>query len=109
MKLLITSTDHAFSIEVRLALDEANIEYFCSDADTSLAGLGGAAGMNSRIYLLDDADWIRAIEVIKSLSATNAYAKPAPISASTPFPRWLIVTISLFTVLALGIALSSAK
>ena len=106
MKLLCTSTDHAFTIEVRLALDEAGIDTFSSDADSSLAGIGAAVGSKTRIYLLDDADWSAAVDIVSSLERSTREA-PASEPSRHPFPVWLIVVVSALCAAVLGLALTS--
>ena len=108
MKLLYTSTDHAFTIQAQLALDEANIPFFCSDADSSLAGIGAAVGSKSRIYVLKEDDWSRAVELLQELSNTSNGVSATVVSPRRPFPAWLIFIVSLLTASVLGLAISTS-
>ncbi len=68
MRLLYSSMSLAFTQLVRLTLDREGIEFFCSDADSSVAGIAGPmASTQSRIYVLRESDWEHAVELMRQV------------------------------------------
>jgi hypothetical protein len=104
MRLLYSSTSLAFTQLVRLTLDRESIGYFCSDADSSVAGIAGPmAGSQSRIYVLNENDWEHAVELMRGiLPATKAPA--IAHSSAKPMPTWLVVSgVGLLLVLVVAV------
>ncbi len=89
MRLLYSSMSLAFTQLVRLTLHREGIEFFCSDADSSVAGIAGPmASTQSRIYVLREDDWEHAIELMRQiLPADIAISRPP----AEPIPIWLVI------------------
>jgi hypothetical protein len=106
MRLLYTSTSLAFSQHVRVTLDREDIEYYCSDADSSVAGIGGPmAGSQSRFYILHEQDWERAVELMREILPLPSKS----VSAASPgktHSRWLVTGVVVALVMLVGAALA---
>jgi hypothetical protein len=101
MQLLYTSSDLAVAQLVRVTLDREGIEYFCSDADLSVGGIGGPLGVKSRFYLLHDEDRERAVRLLDEVLTAPKTAVPSPV---TRFPVWLLVLVVAVVVVVVGMA-----
>jgi hypothetical protein len=109
MRLLYTSTSLSFTQLIRLTLDRERINYFCSDADSSLAGIGTPmVGGQSRIYVTDDADWTRAVELMREIGAPSGQVEPRPPLASQKQPVWLVFACAALIIALVGFALGSS-
>lgn len=106
MRLLYSSTSMAFTQSLRVVLDREDIGYFCSDADSSLAGIGGPAGGSpSRIYVLHEEDWDRAVEALQEI-----LPHPKPADAATaarkPISTGAIIAASALAAALIAVLLS---
>lgn len=93
MQLLYASTSLGFGHTLRIALEGEGISAFCSDADASVAGIGGpATGVRTRVYV-DPDDFPRALEVLERMLADDASPAPAMprAPARRPLPMWAII------------------
>lgn len=110
MKLLCASNDLAFIHGLRIALEGEGIAHHFSDADMTLSSLAGPmTGSAARLYVIDEADWPRAIELFQSM---DSRAEPAHQNApepgpAKPWPRWLVLVVSALVFAALGAVLSN--
>ena len=92
MRLLCSSTGLAFTHLVRLTLDRENIAYFCSDADSSVAGIATPlTGSQSRIYIVNESDWEHAAELLREI-LPEAKAPTIARPSARPWPMWLVVS-----------------
>ena len=110
MKLLCASNNLAFIHALRIALDGEGIAHHFSDADMTLSSLAGPmTGSAARLYVIDEADWSRAVELFQSMDASaesgNQKAEHRP--TAKPWPRWLVVVVSAMAFAALGAVLSN--
>lgn len=95
-----------FTQLVRLTFDREGIAYFCSDADSSLAGLAApmAAGQ-SRIYITDDSDWSRAVDLMREIGAPAENVAHRPITARK-HPAWVTIAATLAVLLVLWVVIA---
>ncbi|MFZ5637851.1 MAG: putative signal transducing protein [Pseudomonadota bacterium] len=106
MRLLCASNSLAFVHSLRIALDGEDIRTYCTDADATLSSIAGPmTGIAARLYVLHEADWDRAVDVMRALDerandtddADDASAEgeaPATAPASTyPYWIWLVVGV----------------
>lgn len=110
MKLLCASNDLAFIHGLRIALDGEDIAYHFSDADMTLSSLAGPmTGSAARLYVIEEADWPRAVALYQALDtqAGTPASSPAPSQTSKPWPRGLVVVVSALVFAALGAVLSN--
>jgi hypothetical protein len=110
MKLLCASNDLAFIHGLRIALDGEDIAHHFSDADMTLSSLAGPmTGSAARLYVIEEADWPRAVALYQRLDtqAGDAVSSPAPSQPSKPWPRGLVVVVSALVFAALGAVLSN--
>jgi hypothetical protein len=110
MKLLCASNDLAFIHGLRIALDGEDIAHHFSDADMTLSSLAGPmTGSAARLYVIEEADWPRAVELFQSLDAPAESANPNTMRGppAKPWPRWLVLVVSAVVFAALGAVLSN--
>jgi len=108
MKLLCASNSMAFSQSLRIALEAEDIETFCSDPDFALGSIAGqVAGGGGRVYVLHEADWARAVEILSDLSGSSAPAAGPSVStrAGPSIPKWLLISIAALGTLVLAAAM----
>lgn len=97
MKLLCASSSLAFVHPLRIALEGEGIESYCSDADASLSSIAGPmTGTAARLYVLNEEDWDRAVEIMKELDGPAQ--ERAVVARKAPLPVWLVVGISALLV-----------
>ena len=110
MKLLCASNNLAFIHALRIAMDGEGIPHHFSDADMTLSSLAGPmTGSAARLYVLDEADWPRAVELLESIDTPGDSARSGsePRPAAKPWPRWLVLVVSAVVFAALGAVLSN--
>ncbi|MGL6289733.1 MAG: hypothetical protein ACRC2H_03490 [Silanimonas sp.] len=109
MKLLCASNNLAFVHGLRIALDGEGIEHHFSDADTTMSSIAGPmTGSAARLYVINDADWPRAVELFRELdapAAPEAAGRDDP-PPSQPWPKWAVVGASAVAFAVLGWVLS---
>lgn len=109
MKLLCASNDLAFIHGLRIALEGEGIAHHFSDADMTLSSLAGPmTGSAARLYVVDEADWPRAVELFQSLDSPQESSNPSAESRPRPkpWPRWLVIVVSALVFAALGAVVS---
>jgi Putative prokaryotic signal transducing protein len=107
MKLLCASNSIAFAQSLRIALDAEGIETYCSDPDLALASIAGPiGGGGGRVYVLDEADWPRALEILAELSPPKPAAS-APAASARRLPTWLMAGVAALATVLLVLALGS--
>lgn len=100
MRLLCTSDSIAFIQSLRIALEGENIAVHCSDPLLNPVGLlGPIAGAGGRIYVLQEDDWARAVEIYRELDKSADTPQQAP-ATGTP-SRWIAIVVG---VIATGVA-----
>ena len=110
MKLLCASNNLAFIHALRIALDGEGIAHHFSDADMTMSSIAGPmTGSAARLYIVDEADWARAVELYRELDAPAAPSPgEAPAAPPTPpLPKWLVVVVSALVFALLGAILSN--
>ena len=110
MKLLCASNDLAFIHGLRIALEGEGIAHHFSDADMTLSSLAGPmTGSAARLYVIDEADWPRAIELFRGMDspAEPERQNAADRGPAKPWPRWLVLVVSALVFAALGAVLSN--
>ncbi|WP_242110530.1 putative signal transducing protein [Luteimonas aquatica] len=104
MKLLYAATSLSFAQSLRIALDQEEIEYYCSDADASVAGIAGPMGGSpARFYVLHEQDWDRAVDILRALAQPQ---QAEPRQAGKPLPVWLVMLSSMLLMMALVFVLT---
>ena len=105
MKLLCSPSSLAFAHSLRIALDGEGIGTFCSYADSNVSGIAGPmTGSAARIYLLDEGDWDRAVEVMRRLDPSPDRADAVSAAMRGGWPRWIwIVSAAIAAALLAGI------
>ena len=109
MKLLCASNNLAFVHTLRIALDGEGIGHHFSDADLTLSSIAGPmTGSAARLYVLNEDDWERAVELFREIDGPENPSTPASGPAAVPgrrWPRWLIVLGSALIGVLLGAVL----
>lgn len=110
MKLLCASNNLAFIHALRIALDGEGIAHHFSDADQTLSSLAGPmTGSAARLYVVDDADWARAVALFKELDAPEA-SPPESAEAegpAKPTSKWIVMMVSAVVFALLGVVVSN--
>lgn len=111
MQLLCTSDSVAFILSLRIALEGEDIAIHCSDPLLNPVGaLGPIAGAGGRIYVLDEKDWPRAVEIYRDLSNAQASARPEASTGGLPVSaRWIAVAAAVAAILAVGILMLAER
>ena len=103
MILLCSPGSMSLAQHVRLLLDREGIPYYFSDADMSVAGIGGPMGASqSRIYIMHEEDLERALELLKEADPVKEHTvspEKSSVKESKPYPLWMILGGSFFVVL----------
>jgi hypothetical protein len=97
MQLLCASSSIAFIHSLRIALDGEGIRNYMSDADRVFIGIsaGPTVGGSARLYVLDEADWDKAVALMRMLDGSNDKQTVAPtLVKSRPLPKWLVGVIA---------------
>lgn len=97
MRLLCASSSIAFIHSLRIALDGEGIENYLSDGDRVFIGISGGptVGSSARLYVLNEADWDKAIALMRMLDgSTDKQAIVPAIVKSRPLPKWLVGLIA---------------
>lgn len=104
MRLLYVTSDRSFWERARLELHGEGIETFESDVDPAMAAVGSPfMPRGYRLYVLHDADFARANEVLLRIGA----APSEPVRLPTGW--WVRVAFFLVGLLAAAIAMLSAR
>jgi hypothetical protein len=104
---LYSSTSLAFTHYLRVTRDRDGIDYYCSDADSAVAGLAGPmAGSQSRVYILHEHDWERAVELLRGILSPDQPSAIRPSTATRRIPGWLVPFIVILIVLLVGAAIT---
>lgn len=106
MKLLCSSSDLGFMFSLEVALNAEGIETYTSDADRVMAGIAGPMGSAGRIYILDEADWDKAVGVMNNLAQPKQANESPKSPIKKPIPAWAIAGIVIFIFFGLAVALS---
>lgn len=103
MQLLCTSDSVAFIQSLRIALEGEDIAIHCADMMLSPTGfLGPIAGSGGRIYVLNEDDWPRAVEIFRELSGAPATVPPektaVPSAGRSSASMWIMLAAAVATV-----------
>jgi hypothetical protein len=87
----------AFIHSLRIALEGEGIENFLSDGDRVFIGISGGptVGSSARLYVLEEADWEKAVALLRMLDGSNDKQAIAPSPGkSRSMPKWLVGAIA---------------
>ena len=97
MRLLCASSSIAFIYSLCIALDGEGIENYLSDGDRVFTGIsaGPVVGSSARLYVLDEADWDKAVALMRMLEEPSETQTIAPtLVKSRSLPKWLVSMIA---------------
>lgn len=112
MQLLCTSDSVAFIQSLRIALEGEDIAIHCSDMLLNPWGpLGPVGGAGGRIYVMNEEDWARAVEILRDLSTVDGRtAEPASNGTAldaNATSKWIAILAAIVATVIVAVLLGS--